>query len=367
MRLLNLQRLEQVNSRSEGRGKWPRGLPLSTSSLAPAPASSRRGNAREIRFGDARVFLDPGTLSAWAAEGPDEHAPVSSGLEREFPPPAGSKVRAVVLSVTHGCNLACRYCYVRKHLSASVRSAGGDGPTMSLETARKALALLEPPGPWRVGFFGGEPLLVWDLVREVTELARERADRFGARVRFSVTTNGTLLDEARARFLAERGFSLIVSLDGPQELHDRERITALPQRSQRAQRRKDAKEVSSSVNSVPSVASRCGNGSFEQVQRGLDAAAAAGLGARTTLRATFPLARPALAERLEFLNGLADSGLARAVSVEPAWPAPSDISDIREGVQLGALPGEYLAAARWAVARLEAGKRVRYHHLEKAL
>ncbi|MHC4507169.1 MAG: hypothetical protein ACYTFI_28150, partial [Planctomycetota bacterium] len=75
-----------------------------------ACAARERGNAerharsaREIRFGDARVFFDPGTLSAWAAEGPDERAPVSSGLEPEFPPPTGSKVRAVVLSVTHGC------------------------------------------------------------------------------------------------------------------------------------------------------------------------------------------------------------------------------------------------------------------------
>ncbi len=235
---------------------------------------------------------------------------------------------------------------------------------MTLETARKALDLLEPPGPWRVGFFGGEPLLAWDLVREVTELARARADRLGTRVRFSVTTNGTLLDEERARFLAGHGFSLIVSLDGPKELHDRERLTAVPQRSQRTQSLKGADEVPSSVNSVPSVASRCGNGSFEQVRRGLDAAAAAGLGARTTLRATFPLTRPALAERLEFLNGLADSGLARAVSVEPAWPAPSETG---EGVQLGALPSEYLSAARWAVARLRAGRRVRYHHLQKAL
>ncbi len=230
---------------------------------------------------------------------------------------------------------------------------------MTLETARKALDLLEPPGPWRVGFFGGEPLLAWDLVREATELARARADRLGTRVRFSITTNGTLLDEERARFLAEHGFSLIVSLDGPKELHDRERVYNTNNDAQDTQ---DGVRREHPVDPVHPCLR--GRGSFERVRRGLDAAAAAGLGARTTLRATFPLTRPALAERLEFLNALADSGLARAVSVEPAWPAPSDI---RDGVQLGALPSEYLAAARWAVERLRAGRRVRYHHLQKAL
>jgi uncharacterized protein len=205
---------------------------------------------------------------------------------------------------------------------------------MTREVARRALRLLKPPGPWRVSFFGGEPLLAWDLVREATAFARARAAELGAEVSFSITTNGTLLDRGRAGFLKREGFSLIVSLDGPRGIHDRERR----------------------------VRGRDGSrGSFDDVLAGLSAAREAGLGARTTLRATFPLARPALRERLEFLNDLADRGFARAVSVEPAWPG-------RDGpAPLDALPGEYLDAARWAVARLRSGGRLRFHHLEKAL
>jgi len=201
---------------------------------------------------------------------------------------------------------------------------------MSREIAARALELLEPPGPWRLGFFGGEPLAAWDAVASAVELARERASRMLVQVRFGLTTNGTLLSPERARFLAEAGFSLIVSLDGPRELHDAERRSS-------------------------------SGGSFDAALAGLEAAASAGLARRTTLRATFPLSRPALRERLEFLNELADRGLARAVSVEPAWPARD------EPAPLDALRAEYREAARWAVARLREGRTVRFHHMEKAL
>ena len=315
----------------------------------------------QVTSGGVRVFLDPGTLEAFAAESEGESAPLSEGLEASFPPPRPPRTgpSAICLSVTYACNLACRYCYVR---------ANGRPPaTMSRETARRAIDLLRPPGPWRIGFFGGEPLVAWDLVREIVESATGRAQALGAKVRFSITTNGTLVTLERAEFLARHGFSLIVSLDGPRELHDEERATP------------------------------GGAGSFDAVIEGLQIAAAAGLGARTTLRSTFPLARPELVARLEFLNALADDGFARAVSVEPAWPTATrpatEDTEVTEGngravrprlpchsvsvpsvnsvakpfVALDVLAAEYLAAARWAVERIDSGKRLRFHHVEKAL
>jgi uncharacterized protein len=289
----------------------------------------RSAGCREIRFGGRRIFMDPSTLSAWAAEKSWERAPDSDGHEREFPARGPARLSAVCLSVTHGCNLACRYCYVRK-----AHPGGGDTPTvMTRNVAARAIALLEGRGPWRVGFFGGEPLLAWDSIKESVDIARERANRFGAQVRFSITTNGTLVTPQRARYLAEAGFSIIFSLDGPKELHDHERPLV------------DGESA----------------GSYDLARKGLSILAEAGLGGRVTLRATFPLNQPQLRARLEYLNALCDDGLARSVSVEPAWPARHERSDMTS------LESEYLDAARWAEERLAAGKRVRYHHLTKAL
>lgn len=293
--------------------------------LAERPAvrfSKRPVRARrELRLGGLRVFLDEGTLEAHAAEAKDLRAPVDAGLEPEFPAPlAVASPKALVLSLTRDCNLGCRYCYVK----------GRPRSTMTAEVVRRALELLRAPGPWRLGFFGGEPLLAWGLLEEAVGLARERATRAGVGLRFNLTTNGTLLSDKHARFLAENGFSLIVSLDGPRELHDAER-----------------KSFS--------------GGSFEAALEGLQVASRAGLSGRITLRATFPLERPALRARLEFLNELADRGLAGGVSVEPAWPPRG------RAAPLGHLAAEYLDAARWALKRLELGRPVRFHHLEKPL
>jgi len=302
-------------------------VPPRQSDLASA-SLGRRAACREVRFGGRRVFLDPRTLSAWAADTSWERAPVRAGHDPEFPTRCAPRLGAICLSVTHGCNLACSYCYVRK-----AHSDDGDTPTvMTREVAARAARLLQGTGPWRVGFFGGEPMLAWDSVMAGVEAARERADGADARVRFSITTNGTLVTPERARFLKGNGFSVILSLDGPKELHDRER------------RRSGDR-----------------SGSYDLARQGLETLAEAGLGERVTLRATFPLGHPRLRARLEHLNALADSGLARAVSVEPAWPAP------RERTDMTSLGGEYLDAARWAEGRLAAGRRVRFHHLTKAL
>lgn len=317
MRLLNLvERTAPTCPRRSGRGR-------------PRLAPSRSAGITRIEVGGKRFAFDTGDLSLWeleGGEGPRSVRPSGAELDRPLPPePAGP--RAIVLSVTRRCNLACSYCYVRR------RPPGG---RMSVETALGSLKLLDWTGPVRVSFFGGEPLLEWDLACRVAEEAEKLARASGVSVRLSMTTNGTLLTRERAAMLARHGFSLIVSLDGPREIHDAERRTT------------------------------DGAGSFRAALRGLEAAASEGLSRRATLRATFPLDRPRLVRRFEFLNELVERGLANGVSIEPAWPGREDALILsREAVRR--LRSEYEAAAIAFAERLKAGRPAHFHHVEKPL
>jgi uncharacterized protein len=128
----------------------------------------------------------------------------------------------LTLFLDHQCNLRCTYCY------------NGDKFTrrMSVETLRKAidLGLGSHPDHLDVSFFGGEPLIHPDLVREAIEYAERAAAAVRPRpptVRFIMNTNGTLLDdEAIALMSPPRAFVAFVSLDGPREVHDRHRVHA---------------------------------------------------------------------------------------------------------------------------------------------
>ena len=124
----------------------------------------------------------------------------------------------LTLSLTHRCDLACRYCYGGRPRAES----------MSLSTGQAAVRLgFEAAGPGRlveVRFFGGEPLLEFSLLAQLTDYARRLADDEERPLAFAVTTNGTHLDAERARWFAERGFSVAVSVDGLPEVHDRNRV-----------------------------------------------------------------------------------------------------------------------------------------------
>ena len=74
-----------------------------------------------------------------------------------------------------------------------------------------------------MGFFGGEPLLNWDLIQQVTAYVADLAAKRGVGKSLHITTNAILLDDERIKFLDDNGFSLIVSLDGPEELHNQMR------------------------------------------------------------------------------------------------------------------------------------------------
>jgi His-Xaa-Ser system radical SAM maturase HxsB len=121
--------------------------------------------------------------------------------------------------VTLRCEHSCPYCQVSR------RSADRDQFDMSLETARRALdvALSSPSPHIKIEFQGGEPLLNFDLIKQVVPLAKEQARARGKALDFVITTNLALLSEEVLSFCGEHGIHISTSLDGPADLHNRNR------------------------------------------------------------------------------------------------------------------------------------------------
>jgi uncharacterized protein len=132
-------------------------------------------------------------------------------------------VRALSLAIAQKCNLGCTYCY------AQGGEFGAAPKSMGLETARQSVDLLlgetAPGERANLAFLGGEPLVARDVLRETTRYAAERAAAAGIRLRFSITTNGTLLRDDDADFFERYGFAVTISIDGIGEAHDRLRPT----------------------------------------------------------------------------------------------------------------------------------------------
>lgn len=121
-----------------------------------------------------------------------------------------------MLQLTERCNMGCAYCHYK---GAQADTVHGD---CSLQTcdAFVDFAIRESADRLRVTFFGGEPLLRPDLVRRVIEYGRAAAARAGKKIAFRLPTNGTLLDDSTGDFLAEMDVGIVVSIDGPKEIHD---------------------------------------------------------------------------------------------------------------------------------------------------
>lgn len=129
----------------------------------------------------------------------------------------------IVLNVNTGCNLACRYCYKE---DLDVPAAGR---RMKMDVAARSVDLLLSQAHQRpkvgIVFFGGEPLTNMPLIREVVDYAEGRAQELGKTVDFSLTTNATLLTEELIGYFDAHRFGLSVSMDGPRDVHDRNRRT----------------------------------------------------------------------------------------------------------------------------------------------
>jgi uncharacterized protein len=132
-------------------------------------------------------------------------------------------IKAMCFNVAHTCNLSCDYCF------ASQGKYNGDRAIMSLEVGQKAIDyLLENSGHHRnldIDFFGGEPLMAWDVVKQIVEYARSKEKEYKKRFRFTFTTNGMLLNDEVTEFLNKEMYNVVLSLDGRKEVHDRLRRT----------------------------------------------------------------------------------------------------------------------------------------------
>lgn len=132
-----------------------------------------------------------------------------------------SVLKALCLHVAHDCNLSCRYCF------AGEGQYHGTRGLMSFETGKRALDFLVENSGTRhhleVDFFGGEPLMNWKVVEKLTEYGRSLEKRYNKEFRFTVTTNGILLNDAIMDFCNKEMGNVVLSLDGRKEVNDRMR------------------------------------------------------------------------------------------------------------------------------------------------
>ena len=133
-----------------------------------------------------------------------------------------SPIKAMCLHVSHDCNLRCMYCF------ASTGDYKEGRMLMSLETGKKALDfLIEKSGDRKfleVDFFGGEPTLNFDVVKQLVEYGRSREAEANKKFRFTITTNGILLTDDMIEFINKEMNNVVLSIDGRKEVNDRVRV-----------------------------------------------------------------------------------------------------------------------------------------------
>ncbi len=241
-------------------------------------------------------------------------------------------VKALCLHVAHTCNLNCSYCF------ASQGNFHGERAVMTEETARAALDfLVRESGSHHnldVDFFGGEPLMNWDVVKETVRYGRELEKEYGKNIRFTLTTNGVGLNDEIIDFANREMHNVVLSLDGRKEVHDRFRRTINDQGSYDM--------------IVPKfqrlVEKRTGSGARED---------------RTEyyMRGTYTHCNPDFTEDIKHMAGLGFDQL----SMEPVVTDPSDPLALTEE-DLPLLYEQYEELADWMIRRREEGRPVTFYH-----
>lgn len=162
---------------------------------------------------DIKTLQDQGKLYS-----PDTFAEIAGTFKER----SGDVIKALCLHVAHTCNLNCSYCF------ASQGKYHGDRALMSFEVGKRALDfLIENSGSrtnLEVDFFGGEPLMNWDVVKELVKYARSQEGPCHKNFRFTLTTNGMLIDDDVIDFANKEMSNVVLSLDGRKEIHDRLRV-----------------------------------------------------------------------------------------------------------------------------------------------
>ena len=149
---------------------------------------------------------------------PDTFEPVAGTLKAK----TSGVVKALCLHIAHTCNLNCAYCF------ASQGKYNGDRAVMSYEVGKQALDFLVANSGKRrnleVDFFGGEPLMNFAVVKQLVAYARSIEKEHNKNFRFTLTTNGMLIDDDVIEFSNREMSNVVLSLDGRKEVHDRYRV-----------------------------------------------------------------------------------------------------------------------------------------------
>ena len=234
-------------------------------------------------------------------------------------------VKALCLHVAHTCNLNCSYCF------ASQGKYHGDRALMSLEVGKRALDfLIEHSGTrtnLEVDFFGGEPLMNFDVVKELVAYARVREKECGKNFRFTLTTNGVLIDDDVIDFANRECSNVVLSLDGRKEIHDRFRVD------------------------------HAGRGSWEQIVPKFQRLVEAREGKNYYMRGTFTHANPDFLKDIEEMLRLGFTEL----SMEPVVCAPDDPSALTEE-DLPIVLEQYEKLAELMLKRHREGKPFTFYH-----
>ncbi|HOA85048.1 MAG TPA: thioether cross-link-forming SCIFF peptide maturase [Bacillota bacterium] len=170
-------------------------------------------------YSDIQALVDAKKLYS-----PDEFEKIAA-----LPKPHVGTIKALCLHVAHTCNLNCGYCF------AGQGRYRGEREVMNYETGCAAIDfLIEHSGRrhnLEVDFFGGEPLMCWETVKKIVAYARERERECGKNFRFTLTTNGLLIDDDVIEFCNREMHNVVLSLDGRREVNDRFRKTLTGQGS----------------------------------------------------------------------------------------------------------------------------------------
>ncbi len=234
-------------------------------------------------------------------------------------------VKALCLHIAHTCNLNCSYCF------ASQGKYHGDRALMSFEVGKQALDfLIEHSGSRRnleVDFFGGEPLMNFQVVKDLVAYAREREKETGKNFRFTLTTNGLLIDDDVIEFANRECSNVVLSLDGRKEIHDRFRVDY------------------------------AGNGSWERIVPKFQRLVEARGHQNYYMRGTFTHANPDFLKDIEEMLSLGFTEL----SMEPVVCAPDDPSALTEE-DLPIVLEQYEKLAELMLQRLREGKPFTFYH-----
>ena len=252
---------------------------------------------------------------------PDTFEPMAGQLKEK----TAGVVKALCLHVAHTCNLNCSYCF------ASQGKYHGERAVMSFEVGKRALDfLVENSGSRRnleVDFFGGEPLMNFQVVKDLVAYARSIEKEKNKNFRFTLTTNGLQIDDDVIDFANRECSNVVLSLDGRKEIHDRFRVDY------------------------------AGNGSWERIVPKFQKLVEAREGKNYYMRGTFTHANP---DFLKDIQQMLDLGFTE-LSMEPVVCAPGDPSELTEA-DLPIVMEQYEKLAELMLERDKAGKPFTFYH-----